>query len=243
MSASNKPYAATPETFASLAPGHADAVAAMWAGSLGHTVRCVPTRRTVAVAVADGWLFGKWRRGRKRDAAAEWRWLHVLPMLGIQTAAPVAWVGDRRRSLLVTAGLPGRSVDVWAVEAARHGWLPQLVAWACREVAPVVRRLHDQGLVYRDLYWNHIMVTDPRFGGEPRFLDVERVFAPRWRWRRWVVKDLAGLWASAPTTLPDRCGLRFMRSYLGGSLRGQRRSILAIAAKACRIRAHAPRYG
>ena len=243
MHASNKPYPAVPETFALLAAGHADAVAAMWAGALGHTVRCVPTRRTVAAAVAAGWLFGKWRRGRKRDAAAEWRWLHVLPTLGIRTATPVAWVGEGRRSLLVTEGLPGRSVDVWAVEAARHGWLPQLVAWACREVAPVVRRLHDQGLVYRDLYWNHVMATDPRLGGEPRFLDVERVFEPRWLWRRWVVKDLAGLWASVPAPVSDRSGLRFLRSYLGTTLRGQRGSILAIAQKARRIRRHAPRYG
>ncbi|HEX6811907.1 MAG TPA: lipopolysaccharide kinase InaA family protein [Planctomycetota bacterium] len=242
MHASNKPYAPTPATFALLS-GYGEAVAAMWAGALGHTVRCVPTRRTVVVAVAGGWLFGKWRRGRERDAAAEWRWLHMLPLLGIHAAAPVAWVGDRRRSLLVTAGLPGRSLDAWAVDAARGGWLPQLVAWACSDVAPVVRRLHDQGLVYRDLYWNHVMATDPRLGGEPRFLDVERVFEPRWRKRRWIVKDLAGLWASVPIALPERCGLRFLRHYLGLPLRAHRRLILAIAAKARRIRQHVPRYG
>jgi hypothetical protein len=115
-------------------------------------------------------------------------------------------------------------------------------------VAKAVRRLHDQGLVFRDLYWNHLFARDLSPDSEPVFLDVERVFRPRWRWERWVVKDLAGLLASVPAALALRAGdgVRFLRSYLGADwpLRSRRHRLMRkIAAKAARIRAHRPRYG
>ncbi|HEX5052402.1 MAG TPA: lipopolysaccharide kinase InaA family protein [Planctomycetota bacterium] len=242
MHASNKPDPPTAQSF-EVTGVYAAALHDLWHGSVGHTVRCVPTRRTVAVQVGERWLFGKWRRGRRADAAAEWRWLHLLPLLGIHTADPIAWIGRGDRSLLVTEGLPGRAMDAWAVAAADEGWLPEVVAYACRVVAPVVRRLHDQHLVHRDLYWSHVFAADPRGDEAPALLDVERVFRPRWRWRRWVLKDLAGLWASVPVPVSPRAGLRFLREYLGEPLGEHRGAIAAIVAKAARMRRHVPRYG
>jgi len=246
MHASNKPDSPTGAWHAHLAPELADVVQGMWAGRVGHTVRCVPTRRTVAAAVDGTFVFGKWRLRRGGDARKEWHWLHLLPLLGIRAAEPVVWIGRRSRNLLVTAGVAGRALDAWAVEAERAGWLPELVAYACREVAPAVRRLHDQGLVYRDLYWNHLYAVDPRRGGPgngPVFLDCERILRPRFRWNRWVVKDLASLWASVTVPVGTRAALRFFRSYVGEPLREHRGSLLAVAAKAARIRRHVPRYG
>ena len=245
MDASNKPDSPAGPWHTVLAPAVAAAVKGMWEGSVGHTVRCVPTRRTVAAAVGGSFVFGKWRLGLGSAASAEWRWLHLLPLLGIRTAEPIVWIGDRRRSLLVTAGVDGRALDAWAVEAVRGGWLRELVAYACREVAPAVRRLHDQGLVYRDLYWNHLYVRDPRRSGDDAlvFLDCERILRPRVLWRRWVVKDLASLWATVPVPVGRNTALRFLRSYLGEPLHGHRGVLLAIAAKAARIRRHVPRYG
>lgn len=245
MHASNKPDSATGPWRTVLAPALVDVVDGMWSGSLGHTVRCVPTRRTVAAPMSDGWVFGKWRTGGASGASAEWHWLHLLPLLGIRTAEPIVWVGNRRRSLLVTVGVAGRALDAWAVDAQREQWLPELVRYACREVAPAVRRLHDQGLVYRDMYWNHLFARDPRAADpeSPVFLDCERILRPRWRWNRWVVKDLASLWASVPVPVGRRSALRFLRSYLSEPLRLHRQSILAIAAKAARIRRHTPLYG
>ena len=120
-----------------------------------------------------------------------------------------------------------------------------MASYVVDQVAPRVRRLHDQGLVYRDLYWNHIFVEDPRRGDPPVFLDVERVVRPRWRWARWVVKDLAGLLASVPVGIEvrPRFTLRFLRAYFGGGLDAHRRTILAVVAKAARIRKHQPRFG
>lgn len=245
MHASNKPDAPVAATFARLGPETAAAVASLWSGSAGCTVRCVPTRRTVALPVADRWLFAKWRRGKRRDAAREWRWLHLLPLLGLRTPFPVAWVGRGGRSLLVTEGVAGHPLDVWMRLASTEGWLPTLLGYLCERVAPAVRQLHDHGLVYRDLYWNHVFVGDPRRLEAPVFLDVERVMRPWWRWRRWVIKDLAGLLASIPegVTLPPRAVLRFLRAYQGGSLRSVRSAMRAIESKAGRIRGRQPKFG
>ncbi len=243
MHASNKPQAPDHLGDGAGAGPHAAALRALWWGAIGHTVRCVPTRRTVAAQVDGQWWFGKWRTGGRRTAAAEWHWLHVLPMLGLRTPPPIAWLGRGRRTLLITAAATGRALDAWALDAAREGWLGQLAAWACEHVAPAVRALHAQRLAYRDLYWNHVFADDPRRGGAPTFLDVERVFHPRWRWQRWLVKDLAGLASSLPVPVPARAQLRFLRAYLRAPLRTHRPLLRAIVAKAARIRAHAPRYG
>lgn len=243
MDASNKPEGLGGPRLATIDPDRAAAVRGLLAGAVGHTVRCVPARRTVATALTGEWLFGKWHIGCFATAAAEWRWLHVLPLLGVRTAEPLIWLGNRRRNLLVTTAVPGRALDVWAVEARRAGRLDEVIGYACRVVAPWVRRFHGHGLVVRDLYWNHLFCEDPRGSTAPILLDVGRVLRPRWRWRRWVVKDLASLWASVPFPVPATCGLRFLRSYLGEPLFLHARMIRAIAAKAARIRAHAPRYG
>lgn len=242
MHASNKPQSPDGAGLDLVAGVHAEAVRSLWNGAVGRTVRCVPTRRTVSTPSADTVLYGKWRQGRSGDAAAEWHWLHVLPLLGVRVPAPVAWLRRGRRSLLVTTALPGRSLDAWAVDAAAGGWLDELAAYAARHVAPMVRTLHEGGLVHRDLYWNHVFSEDPRRGASPALLDVERVFAPRWRWRRWLVKDLAGLLASLPVAVPLRQQLRFLRAYLG-TLHGERALLAAIAAKAAQVRARVPRYG
>lgn len=243
MHASNKPESpAAPGLDAKLGD-YAGAVRGLWSGALGTTVRCVPTRRTVACAFGAQWVFAKWRVGKRRQAAAEWHWLHVLPLIGLRVPEPIAWLRHGRRTLLVTAGLPGRALDAWAVDAAAEGWMPELVAWACREVAPLVRQLHERGFAYRDLYWNHLFCADPRGGAPAAFLDVERVFRPRWRKQRWLVKDLAGLRASVPVALPERAMLRFLRAYLREPMSLHRRFLRAVVKKASRIRARRPRYG
>lgn len=242
MHASNKPQDAASPAFPAVEAELAGAVRDLWHGCIGTTVRCVPSRRTV-VTGDTARLFGKWRHGQRRMAAAEWRWLHLLPQLGFTVPRPVAWVAQGTRSLLVTAELPGRAVDAWAAAALAEGWLDELVRWAVGRVAPVVRALHAAGLVYRDLYWNHVFAVDPRANAAPAFLDVERVFVPRWRRRRWVIKDLAGLLASAPSGLGGRAPLRFLRAYLGESTRGHRALLRAIDRKASVIRRRTPRYG
>jgi hypothetical protein len=243
MQAGNKPELPDSPRLAASLGAESDAVAGLWLGTVGRIVRCVPTRWTAACETGEGWLFAKSRIGARRMAAAEWRWLHTLPLLGMRTPSPIAWLGEGDRTMVVTRGVAGRPLDAWIAEAAADGWLDELAAWACREVAPRVRALHDAGFVYRDLYWNHVFAVDPRAGGEPTFLDVERVFRPLWLRRRWIIKDLAGLLSSLPADVPARLLLRFVRAYLGESLARRRRWLQAIARKAARIRAHTPRFG
>ena len=224
-----------------MAPELREAVLGLYAGARGWTVRCTPNRRTVRVA-GDPVLFGKWRSGARADAAREWHWLHVLPLVGLRVPRPVTWLGRSRRSLLVTEAVEGRSMDAWMVEAAADDWLDELADYAARNIAPAVRLLHDNHLAYRDLYWNHVFVADPRAGDPPTFVDVERVFRPRWRWRRWQVKDLAGLLASLVVPVPVRDQLRFLRRYGGGGTLDPA-LLEAIMRKAERIRRHVPKFG
>jgi hypothetical protein len=201
---------------------------ALASGRIGQTVRCTPRRWTVMGEDDGDMVFAKVRRGRRRDAAAEWRWLHELPRLGLAAPAPL-WCGRVGRALLVAA------------VAAGEGALA--TRFAVRVVAPQVRRLHAAGIVFRDLYWNHLFARDLH-ADAVLFLDVERVFRPRCRRRRWIVKDLAGLLASAPAGLPRSAPLRFLLALLPRADRAAAPALArAVAAKAARIRAHVPKYG
>lgn len=189
-------------------------------------------------------LYAKLYRRRKRTAAAEWHWLHMLPLLGIESAQPIAWLADRRASLVVTAAVTGRSLDAWLVDAAAEDWLGDVFGYACREVAPFARRLHDQGLIHRDLNCAHLFMADPRSAGRPAVIDVERMFRPRWRWQRWVVKELASLLASSPVPVPVRVALRFLCCYQPELTTRQRRRLArAVGRKVARVLAHQPRFG
>lgn len=187
--------------------------------------------------------FHKLRTTRRRDADREWYWLHQLPAMGFSVATPIGRQRRGRATILSTAGVSGRPLDAALADALRRGLDTGVRDYLCGVLAPVVRRLHGLGLVFRDLYCNHVFVDalDPA-ASPPVLIDVERVFRPRWRMRRWRVKDLAGLLASTPVPLPATWGVRFLRAYLedGGEWRSWAR---AVTAKARRIRGHRPRYG
>ena len=221
-------------------------LAGVMAGRHGFTVRSRPTCRTVVVKWGEHTLFCKLREGERRAARVEWRWLHVMPMLGLNVPQPVAFRKQGARSLVCTAQVRGRPLDALLLEIAREGRLATAQAFLCSVVAPQVRRLHEQGLVFRDLYWNHLYATSLESDGELCFLDVERVFRPRWRRFRWVVKDLAGLLASLPHPVSLGDKLRFLRAYLQDSWSDgwlRRRLIRSIGSKASQIRAHTPKFG
>lgn len=240
----NKPATPDDPDLAIVLGEHAPAVRGLWLGWLGRTVRCVPRRRTMMATSVATTLYAKLYRGRFGVAAREWHWLHMLPLLGISTAQPVAWLADRRSALIVTAAVPGRSLDAWAVDAAREGWLEAVFVYACRTVAPFARRLHSHGLIHRDLNCSHLFCADPRSAGAPSVIDVERVFRPRLRWQRWVVKELASLLASSPVSVPTFVQLRFLRRYAPDATTAElRRLARAIARKVQRVHRHQPRFG
>jgi hypothetical protein len=70
------------------------------------------------------------------------------------------------------------------------------------------------------------------------------MFRPRWRWRRWVVKELASLLASSPVPVPVPVALRFLCNYQPELHTRQRRKLArAVWRKVARILAHQPRFG
>ena len=106
------------------------------------------------------------------------------------------------------------------------------------DLAGLVGRLHRSGFVHRDLYLSHIFFDGLSF----RLIDLQRAFRPRWRRRRWLIKDLAALHFSTPAEQVGRWErLRFLCWYVReygdvGSVEGLARAIDAKARRMGRRR-------
>ncbi len=177
-------------------------------------------------------VFVKQRERRPRDAEAEWNAFETLASLDQRAPERIFRARLGARSAVGMAAVPGRPLDAWIHDGA------DVEEFATRQLAPAVRRLHDAGWVYRDLYWNHVFADD--LDAPPIWIDVERLFRPAGRFQRWVVKDLAGLASSWPIGSPhgERVVGALLETY--GVTSDVRRAVLA---KATRIRSHTPKYG
>ena len=169
-----------------------------------------------------GQLFRSILAHRRIRATAEydWRPAFALSRLGIATPEPVAhgcqhgrWPG---KSFVITAALERAD--------ALERWLPenhQGVDFAARKrlierVAGVVRALHGGGYCHRDLYLSHIFVRPTENDFEIFLIDLQRVFTPIWRKRRWFVKDLSALYYGCSTDIVNRTDqVRFLHHYFG----------------------------
>ncbi len=182
----------------------------------GRVARDFPGRRTVRLEFASSggdtlavylkryeanylsparrWLRRLGLPGCGDEAAQEWAALLAVCALGIPVATPVALGQDRpgtatTRSFLMTREIPG------AIEGGV--WLAQLPPQARREflqrIASMMRRLHAAGLVHKDFYIGHVLVS--AVGGEVELflIDLQRVTRPAWFPLRWQVKDLGAM--------------------------------------------------
>ncbi len=192
------------------------------------------------------------RLGSLRHGTAwiEWRNIRRLVAAGVPTMRPIAFAetmaGPRESgSLLCTEQVAGEALERWlpaqwnaAVAKFGFAWRKRFV----EDLAATVRRLHGANLCHRDLYTSHIFVAIGA-DGTVRFslIDLQRMFRVRLRRRRWWIKDLAALAASAPAGLISRTDrLRFLRVYLGADRadKSVRRWWRAIEAKAGRMMRH-----
>ncbi len=112
-----------------------------------------------------------------------------------------------------------------------------------KNLAAFVRKFHDTGFRHRDLYLCHIFCNSR---GQFTLIDLNRVFKPLFFSRKYLIKDLAQLYYSAPGgifTKSDR--LRFYLSYS----RKNRLSIIdkfvikKIKSKAKRMAKHDKKHG
>jgi hypothetical protein len=138
--------------------------------------------------------------------------------------------------------VPGDSLERLA---ARAGALDRpRVRRLLADTADLVARFHGRGYIHRDLYLSHIFY-DPSAAdaGVPGLclIDLQRVLRPRWRKRRWIVKDLASLDYSTPRTIASTTDrVRWLKRYLGVSkLTAAGRSLIrSVGRKTRRIERH-----
>ena len=167
-------------------------------------------------------------------ASNEWRAIWALEELGVDTMRLAAY-GEQglnpasRRSFVITDELTDiESLETWAPRFLQGPQTPariRLKHALIRKLAQISRRLHTHGINHRDYYLCHFLLD--LSGGEPAperlrlfLIDLHRVQIRRRTPRRWVVKDVAGLFFSAMDLgLSSRDLFRFMRIYGGGRLR------------------------
>lgn len=198
----------------------------------------------------------RWRLGALTlsTAGVEWRNAEALARAGIKAAEAVAFGEEMHgplevRSCVLLGEAAGESLERWVPRnlppAARDPDLRRRRA-LLDGLARFVARFHAAGFVHRDLYLCHVFIDAEQLGsgesaaGERAFclIDLQRVFRPRWRARRWVVKDLAALDFSTPAECVGRRErLRFLCRYARDCRRFGSARVLAerIAARNARL--------
>ncbi|HWV15927.1 MAG TPA: lipopolysaccharide core heptose(I) kinase RfaP [Cellvibrio sp.] len=182
-------------------------------------------------------------------AKNEWLALNRLRALTIPSLEPVAYGEQKtspalKKSFIVTRELSG------VVQLDHYFQQPVALAeksMLVRKLADIARELHLGGINHRDFYLCHFMLDLESMkrwrsqGVEPNLylVDLHRAQIRRQVPRRWLVKDLSGLYfSSLGLGFSDRDYYRFMRSYWQLPLREifqQNRSLLpAIAARAAK---------
>jgi heptose I phosphotransferase len=167
------------------------------------------------------------------SAGNELRAIRMLDALGIETMK-VAGFGERGlppawlESFLITEELENTtSLDHFSREWKTHP--PDVhLKWAfIRNIASIARRLHERGINHRDFYICHFLI-DLRTADEKHdyegirlhLIDLHRVQMRKHTPRRWIIKDIAGLFfSSMDIGLTRRDLFRFIKTYSGKPLR------------------------
>lgn len=174
------------------------------------------------------WFFhGPWANPARR----EWRNARLVSVLGIPTVLAAGWGRHDQGTFIVLEGSAGLPAEAWL----RRGATPEALLHHAMDLAALAVSLHDAGLCHRDLNVYHVLVSEEGM----RLIDVGRI--ARFTRRRWIVKDLASLLASARREgFPASAARSFLRRYLELTCRPwSRRSLLrAVLAKAERYRRH-----
>lgn len=111
----------------------------------------------------------------------------------------------------------------WPTNPPDAGYRRRLI----RRIAEIARRLHRNGVNHRDFYLCHFLLKTQGGAGrtdggdtELHLIDLHRVQLRRRTPRRWIIKDIGGLYFSAMDIgLTRRDLLRFIRWYTGQPLR------------------------
>ena len=172
---------------------------------------------SLATRLRGWWETGHWisRAGREAITA------QALAHAGVPVPEIIAWgegEGQAGSSFVLLRGVPGSAAHVWT------GRLPRETRAQKRALADALGelagRFHSLGWRHRDFYLCHVFVDETPAGLRLTLIDLQRAFRPRWRRRRWLVKDLAQLHYSAQGLFSRGLQARFAASYarIHGSL-------------------------
>lgn len=221
----------------------------------GQVYKQFPTRRTLKFAragreffIKTHWGFGWGEIARKLSslhvpavsARTEWRAIQALEAIGVNTMKIAAYGEEglspaARKSFLVTEALTDtESLEKWApkfMRTADAAMKLRLKHALIQRLAEIARRLHTNGLNHQDFYLCHFLL-DVSVGSTPRpqdiklyLIDLHRMQIRKHTPKRWLVKDIAGLFfSSMDLGLNSTDFFRFMRTYSGKRLRDTLRS-------------------
>ncbi len=161
------------------------------------------------------------------SAQPEWQAIHALEKLGILTPKVVAY-GKRglnpakQQSFILMEEL----APVLSLEDLTKAWLTHPPTFKMKQhwlkqVAEIAKTLHENGINHRDFYLCHFLLNvNESENGKLYLIDLHRAQIRRVIPKRWIIKDLAGLYFSSKDIgLTKRDLLRFIKIYRGESLR------------------------
>ncbi len=167
------------------------------------------------------------------SAGTEWRAIRRLQNLGIESMT-IAGYGQRdwnpasRQSFLITEELE----NTVSLEHYCRDWPNSPPPFALKyalidKIAEIAKRLHENGVCHRDFYLCHFLVDRlslrrPFHSNRLRvfLIDLHRAQLRQRMNRRWIVKDLAGLFfSSMDIGLSRQDYFHFMTAYRGKPLR------------------------
>ncbi len=205
----------------------------------GEVFREQPGRRTLCFQHQGQSYFAKlhfgvgWREIVKNllqfrlpilGAKNEWRALQSLQQLNIAAPLVVAygergWNPASKQSFIITQAL----TDTISLEELGKQWQQQppsltLKRYLIKQVAYIAKTLHSNGINHRDFYLCHFLVKKIELEtiAQPQLhlIDLHRAQIRKHIPRRWLIKDLSGLWFSAMDCgLTRRDLLRFIKFY------------------------------
>ena len=141
------------------------------------------------------------------SARNEWLAIRRLQELGVATMTAVAY-GEKgaspasRQSFIVTEALLDTiSLEDYCLDWQQQPPDPALKRRLIEQLAQTSRTLHNNGICHRDYYLCHFLLHlehgIPRADLQLSLIDLHRALIRRNPRRRWIVKDLAGLYYSA----------------------------------------------
>lgn len=214
----------------------------------GKVFRSVKMRKTLQFSKFDKSFFIKihrgvgWREIFKNfamlkkpvlGARNEWEAIEKLKELGVDTMKAVAYgeIGKNPAfiySFIITDDL----IDTESLEDFCRDWAMKPPSLELKnalidKLAWVSRQLHTNGINHRDYYICHFLldISKGRENVDPKhikasLIDLHRAEIRTKTPRRWIIKDVAGLWFSAMDLgLRKRDLYRFMKIYSNKSLK------------------------